>query len=556
MNYKARIGSGLFFILFTVGLFGQQEEVRVVKPYSPTLSGAEKMQLLPSLNEEIDYEMPEFSYDLFQKRYDTEFKITPIVAARMMQMPLKKLYKSYLKAGMGNYLTPYAELNVNQLRSRKGTMGVTLRHHSMNGKVKLDNGEKVPGGFSDNYGAFYGSRFFKNSVVQYQAGASYNTAVHYGIDPALDTSFARKDLVHPYFTGFASLGMQSTHADTFHLDYNGTLQYHYFTHDFNETEHGIRFNMDMNKSLRVLDLAGELGFSYFGHVPEWDTVLAKHMVFKINPWIAKSAKDWKFVAGFNSYFEVQNGTMTPHFYPKARFEFNIVEEVIVPYFGVDGYLESNNYRTVAEDNPYINPGLSVKPTSHKLIAFAGLKGRFSDAVSWNIAGQYAIIDNQYFYVNDTSSILKNQFSVIYDDLTLLNLKGEFTVRPSDSWKIFLKGNYYSYSMVREDYAWHKPDFDANLQVRYNMSEKFIIDGGIFFIGPRYFKNIDIGGAIPVITSDKLPATFDLNLGVEYRYSTLLSFWVKLNNAAAQKYYHYSQYPSFRFRFMAGFSYAL
>ena len=105
MNNIARIGSGLFFILFTVGLFGQQEEVRVVKPYTPTLSGAEKMQLLPSLNEEIEYEVPEFSYDLFQKRYDTEFKITPIVAARMIQMPLKKLYKSYLKAGMGNYLT-------------------------------------------------------------------------------------------------------------------------------------------------------------------------------------------------------------------------------------------------------------------------------------------------------------------------------------------------------------------------------------------------------------------------------------------------------------------
>ena len=79
---------------------------------------------------------PEFTYQLFPKRYDSQFRVEPIQAARMVKMPLKKLYKSQLTLGMGNYLTPLAELNMNQLRSRNGTFGVNLKHHSMNGQAE------------------------------------------------------------------------------------------------------------------------------------------------------------------------------------------------------------------------------------------------------------------------------------------------------------------------------------------------------------------------------------------------------------------------------------
>ena len=59
-----------------------------------------------------------------------------------------------------------------------------------------------------------------------------------------------------------------------------------------------------------------------------------------------------------------------------------------------------------------------------------------------------------------------------------------------------------------------------------------------------------------LTEETLPLAVDANLGLEYRYSKLLSFWVRFNNIAAQRYYLYNQYPSFRFRAMIGFTYAL
>ncbi len=82
----------------------------------------------------------------------------------------------------GNYITPLVELNINQLRSRNGTIGFQLRHHSANGKIRLHDDLKVPAGFSENTANFYGSRFFKKSVLDYHIGTGYNSYIHYGVD--------------------------------------------------------------------------------------------------------------------------------------------------------------------------------------------------------------------------------------------------------------------------------------------------------------------------------------------------------------------------------------
>ena len=382
-------------------------------------------------------------------------------------------------------------------------------------------------------------------------GASYYSYVHYGLNPELDTVLAREDAVNPYFMAEGKLGLHSMHADSFHVNYKAALEYYYFTHDFNETEHGAKASLEFDKKLRVLDIAAELGGVFLGHYHDWDTLVGSKTIFWFNPSVSKGSSQWRLLGGVNFYGEVIDGEFIPHLYPRALFQFNMVKQIIIPYFGVDGYLETNSNRHVVEENPYIVPTLSVRPTSHRLIGYAGLKGHITRAVSYNLKASYSLIDDAYFYVNDNSDPLMNQFNVVYDDVSLGKLHGELAIRPGDSWKVFLKGNYYSYiTMVKEDRPWNKPEFDISLQLRYNMGDKIILDAGIYTIGSRYFENYNAA------EEETLPLTFDLNLGAEYRYSKLLSFWVKFNNMAAQSYYLYNQYPSYKFRAMLGFSYAL
>ena len=202
----------IFFpvLLFTFyGVFAQQEEVKVVKPYNPTLSGAEKIQLLPQIEDTVSYDEPDFKYSIFSKRYETDYRVIPIKAARMVKPSLEKLYKSELKLGIGNYLTPLAELRINQVRSSNGTFGMLVKHHSMNGQVKLANDQKVDGGFNENQLEFIGKRFLNKNILRYNVGANYNIYQHYGVNPVFADTVNREDMGHQFLNAHAALGFQS-----------------------------------------------------------------------------------------------------------------------------------------------------------------------------------------------------------------------------------------------------------------------------------------------------------------------------------------------------------
>lgn len=542
----------IILVLFTGAVLNaQQEEVKVVKPYTPTLSGAEKIQLLPEIEDSVAYDQPEFEYSIYSKRYNTDYQVTPIKPAKMVRPALPKLYKSELNVGIGNYLTPLAELRINQVRSSKGTFGVLLRHHSMNGKVKLDNDEKVDAGFNQNNFTLGGKRFKANSTFSYGAGLSYDIYQHYGVDTSFSDQVNREDMGHDFFSGTAEIGWSSSRPDSLHLDYDTKLKYSFFTHAFDQMEHAVVFDASGEKNVSNFRLGGELGASYNGHQDTWDPLLTNQVMIKVNPYITKSTSEWMFRAGINTYTELRNGDVLPHFHLSGKFAFNIVKEVLVPYFGVDGYQEMNNYQKMIRENPYVVPGTVILPTNHKLIGFVGLKGRITDFLAWNIQGSYSNVDNQYFYVTDTTNALHNQFNVVYDSMTVLNLHAELNIAPASSLRVLVKGNYFNYELQNEAYAWYKPEYDVGVQARYNLGDKILADAGIFLIGPKYYPALSAGDP-----PGKLPISFDLNLGLEYRYTKLLSFWAKFNNITAQPYYMWYNYPSYRFRFMLGFTYGL
>ncbi|MFC2089428.1 hypothetical protein ACFLT1_01530 [Bacteroidota bacterium] len=541
----------LVVLFLTFHLYAQQEEVRVVKPYTPTLSGAEKIQLMPSIDDTVSYERSDLEYSIFSKRYETDFTVVPIEAAKMIKPPLEKLYKSQLKLGMGNYLTPLAELRINQVRSSKGNFGFLARHHSMNGQIRLENDQKVAAGFNENQLEFKGKRYTSKRTLTYNAGANYNTYMHYGVDTLYADSVSKENMLHDFLDAHAGIGFKSARADSVHLEYDGSLNYHFFTHAFNQMEHGAVLDVNAEKPFRNFRLGGDLGLSYFGHQVTWDPLLTNQFMIKINPYLSKSTSEWMFRAGFNTYTEIRNGQVLPHFYLQGKFTFNIVKDILVPYFGIDGYEETNNYRKISNENPYIVPGLAVLPTNHKMYVYAGLKGKFTDFLAWNFRGSYSAIDDQYFYATNTNHYFENQFEVLYDDYTVINLHGEFNILPISSLQILLKGNYFYYQMTREQYPWYQPAFDVNLRAMYNLGDKILADAALFVIGPRYYPSL-VSGGVP----GELGTTVDLNLGVEYRYTKLLSFWARLDNIIAQPYYMWYNYPSYRFRFMLGFTYGL
>src|SRR5664279_3933459 len=96
---------------------GLKREVTLYNPYKPSLPESKKRSFLPDMNDTSKVR-PEFRYEVKTTPFLPEYTISPIKAASLLPDPLPKLYKSYLNLGMGNYLTPLAEISITNERSK------------------------------------------------------------------------------------------------------------------------------------------------------------------------------------------------------------------------------------------------------------------------------------------------------------------------------------------------------------------------------------------------------------------------------------------------------
>ncbi len=547
-----KIYSGILNIIccfiLTVNVFPQgeiQKEVKVIKPYSPTLSDASKINLLPLLNDTIKIN-PEFEYKIYPKKYETQFRINPIKPARMVGLPLTKLYKSQLTLGIGNYNTPIAELTVNELRSKTTAMGLYLNHHSSNGRVKLENGQKANSDFSDNEVRLYAKKMFYRSVLEAALSGEYNSVLFYGYEPSIDTLLQEANIKQKIHSAGAHIRYYSSNPDSFHFNYDAGLNYNIVSDKFKNTEHGFDLQTMFNSQMKDAMLGADIRFRYFSFSGEIDT--SSNLIIDINPYYCKKTAEWRFLIGLNTSFDrFDQGVLG--LYPRAEFEFNIVKDVLIPYLGLTGWREVNNYKKILVENPYLTPGIRLRNTDYSLVGFAGLKGRFSSKITYNVKASYFRADSMYFFINDTSTILRNKFIPVYDNASLTTIKGEITWHQSDNLQFLFMANYNTYKLETIEKPWHRPLFELSLEAGYNVKEKILVNVNLFYTGKRYAPGV-------LSNPIELKGFLDGNLSIEYRYTKILSFFVKLNNFTASKYQIWNQYPAQRFQFIGGFSYAL
>ncbi len=548
----------LFFILSLLTcteVFSQtpiKKEVEVVKPYEPVVSDAYKINILPKINDSITIK-PVVQYNIVPTMLNTEYQVNPINAAKMLSMPVPKLYHSYLKLGFGNYTTPLAEVYVNSLRSKKYSAGLFFRHQSSAGKVTLDNDAKVNAGYSETSGELFGKRFFKSSYLYGDGLLSGNSVFRYGYNPNLtDTVLEKGDIRQNFFLAKLNTGLRSTNSDSSKLNYNVHLGYNYFQDRIKHAENNFIMAGQFSKKYQKNMLGLNASFDLLKPNALLDSAKNSNALLRLNPYVGLLTPDYRLQLGVNLYYEREDNTFNLRLYPDAEFQFIAVKDVIIPFLGLTGGVKTHSYHDIAYENPFIRPDLNVRNSNLKLNFYGGLKGSLGAKALYVLKFDYSSLDNQYFFVNDTSTILRNQFIVAYSAVDIFTEHVEMNYDVSDQISFGLRTNFYQYNLNTEMQAWHRPSYDIDIYGRYNLRNKILIDFDVLGLGKRYAK--EYNNALPV--AKKLPSVLDFNLGLEYRYTKILSIWLKFNNFTASKYYAWNQYPSQRFNLMAGFTYSL
>jgi hypothetical protein len=389
---------------------------------------------------------------------------------------------------------------------------------------------------------------YYRSVIEGGVTAGYNSMLYYGYDPVIDTFLFKESIRQKIYSAGADVRFYSSNPDSFHFNYDFGLNYMHTRDAYENMENAFNINASGSKFIGDWYTGIDLGMDLYGYSAGIDSF--NNSVVSINPRTSKSSDLWKVTFGLNAVID-QKEESSFNLYPKINFEFSIVDDVLIPYMGLDGKKEINNYRKILFENPYILPGLSLANTDHNIIGTLGLKGRYSSKIAFDFRLSYSSIDSMYFFVNDSTSILRNQFTVDYDFANLLKVGGEIIWNKSDNLRFTLRGDYYHYELENLEYPWHKPSFDASLRASYNLREKILVDAALFYTGKRYAPGLSY-----IDEPVELKPYFDGNLRVEYRYTNVLSFFLKFSNFSASRYEVWNQYPVQRFQVMAGFTYAL
>lgn len=553
-----------FLFLLTADLLGQKilkdTMVNVVKSFLPTIADAYKINDPPAVKDSVP-PVPQLTYFINSKKVFTPFTVETLKPAKMVGEPLTKLYPALIKIGIGNYNTPYAELFYNNLRSKDISYGSHLKHFSSSAKME---GYGL-GGLSDNQIGFHGKKFMRKHTITGNLDYNRNVIHYYGYDTALiHLSDTGKNYIKQRYSNIGgNVSLQSHYTDSVHTNYFLKLKYYNLIDFYKTSENNIYAVGDFSGYYEKQLVHLPVTVDYYNNKSTADT--ANSVLIGLAPYLTASGEKWSTRIGVGISIEGnQNNKSRFLFYPNIDFNYNVVENIIIPYAGIRGGLKKNSLKTLTDENPFLVPNPYMKNTNEKWEMYGGLRGSISKTLSYNARTSYNKSEDMHFFVNDNNDLFKKGFNVVYNDATIWNVHGELQFQSDEKIKLIAKGDYNSYTIPYEKIAgtlepkpWHRPSLQFTFSGNYNLKDKIVVNADVFVVGKRFAYTASQGqgpGVTVIYTSiNELKTIVDANLSLEYRYSKKLSAFLNFNNLGFKRYEIWNSYPSYKFNFLAGIS---
>jgi hypothetical protein len=558
--------SVMIFIVGVNNAIAQQldfDEIKVIAPYEPTISDAFKINFNPKIDDTLKVNL-DFSYLINPTQIPTRFTVEPITPARMRGEPLAKLYNGFVKAGLGNYTTPYAEAFYNSLRSNEYAYGVHIKHLSSGGGIQ----DYAHSGYSDNHIKLNARRFTRNHTLYANLGYERNMVHFYGFKredfqgqpEMLDyiDDLKNKDIRQRFHHFNPQIGFRSNYLDPSKLQHSVNLRYNFLADRYDAKEHNIGADLGLTKQLSEdpFGLADTQKFNlaftadYFNNaIP--DTTFGMSL-FRLTPTLSSTYRDFTFYVGVRALAQIDSASYA-RFYPVAGAEINLINNVLIAYASLQGDMQKNTLRDLTTTNPFMNTASPLLFQNNKSTLRGGVKGSISSVASYNFSVANSSIENYALFVNDTTSMLGNRFDVIYDNLKLFNFRAELFSHIGERVQLMFASDYYQYTLDKEIEAWHEPELKFTVSLMYNMQDKIIVSADAFTRNSIYARTFNEMGEVDKTKIHGFHV--DANIGIEYRYTKILSVFLNLNNVQNQPLQRWYNYPSQRFNVMGGVTYS-
>jgi hypothetical protein len=548
------------------------EEVNVVKPYTPTVSDAFKVKEVPVNVNEDTTKKEIVKYSVLPFPVASTFAPSKGNAQGLENAKQERLFKNYATLGIGNFGNLNTELYVTEDLSNTDYVSGMFRHNSAQGDIKevlLDNFY-----YDTKIDLLYGSNA---EAMSWNIKAGYQNQIYnwYGLPEDFGSTLPLSDNItlvnginpqHSYntITAGGNIALEDGVLSQLNLDFT------HFTDDFKSSENHFllapTFKFDvMDEAIKtrvfVDYVDGSFKNNYLG--TNTDPINYGFTNFGIEPSFVMTRDDWTINIGAGLVYSLgkENSSNKFYFYPSVTASYKVVSDLMIFYAGAVGGLKQNTYKDFVDENPFVSPTLSIAPTNELYDISAGLKGKLSNTISYDVKASYIQDGNKaLFRANDYTESntnpsygFGNSFQVLYDDVTTLRFYGEIKADLAKGVTVEVDGTFNSYSTKHQQEAWNLPTFQLNSKADFMITQKWFAGFNVFFVGERQdlHKNLDLG---IVSQSVFLDSYFDLNANVRFKYNDRFTTFLKSNNIMNNGYQKWLNYPVQGFQIMAGANY--
>lgn len=572
MNFKYILPLLILFVASSVVVSQEQinQDVRVVREYTPTISDAYKVNYMPVVKDSVGLQS-KFIYRILSASVNTNYQPSLISPAKIQSVRKESLLKSFVKGGVGNYGTFLGEIGYNVLESEPFLLGLNISHVSSFGELKLENGETVDTPFSDTWANVGFKHFFDDKTLSVDFAYMHNLYNYYGLQTLqADQNYLVPGGSVPVIQGSAlmhdddqrlslfdiKVGLNNNELDARKTIYNASLGFNTFSNLTGVSQNGLLLEGSVRHPFNdmIFNLDAKIE-TYNSSVPD-----------SIGPMFSFSNRSITLIQATPSVnFVFENAKLRVGLFmagiidsegdefvvaPDIMGDLTVVEGIVSLYAGLNGRVNLNDYKSIMYENPFVSPDYNVYTSKYGLNILAGVKGNFSSSTSFSAGVEYSFFNNEHFYLNKgywqgddplsstfTGYDYSNLFVPVYSDGTLLKVEGELLYRPKQNIELLLNGAYWGWDLDSQEEAWHKPEVKFGLESRWEIFDNLMLSGGVEYYGER--KAWDYGLTNEVKT---LSSIIDVHLGGEYYFSKQWSFWANINNLAASKYYKWNGYP--------------
>jgi hypothetical protein len=551
-------------ILFPFSMDAQQsqeldrertEQVTIVGTYDPSINQAFKINTRPELNN-VSVDRPEFTFTSLEVKQPTSVEPKEIKPAAVRTGRKMTVYNNFLKLGFGSQLSPLLDFYHSSGEKNDYRLNLNVNHYAS----FQDIPDYSPSPFSNSLVGIGYEKYAEQAIFKIEGGYGLDMYRYFGFKPDEYPEYSPNDdaLKQTFHLIKLNLGIRSNNKKEEDFEYLVTLNsYHYFDR-WKKSETDIELAFDLAKPFETnnrddfqkfgIEGCAEYGINNDSVENTYDLLIEGVPYFKAKYGI------FSFKAGVNFSYLIADSSVF-RFYPVVHLAVAAVPEVVTIYAGAGGGMSKNTFLKMTRENPWAISTVPIVWFNEKMRIYAGVRGNIARQLGYNIEISWQSFENMPFFINTNDDQIwpspnpQNKFTIITDDGSVIRFSGELTYTLGNEMKLWLNGEYNSYSLDLFANPFHKPISVIGLGGAYLVKQKVNVWAEFFAYGKRYA--IETGLPLVSGTEVELSGFFDINLGVDYLVTERLTVFANGTNLLNQNYERFLNYPVQGFQVMAG-----